>query len=422
MKKYFTGELTPPSKRVTTCQKCIRTPDIERVGKTARHGTYFEMLGNFSFGDYFKHEATAWAWEFCTKVLDMPVDRIWVSVYEKDEQTFDIWTKEVGVSPDRIVRMGKEDNFWEHGSGPCGPCSELYFDRGEQYGCGSPDCGVGCECDRYVEFWNNVFTQFDSDGKGNYTPLDHPNIDTGMGLERLACIMQGVDNLFEVDTVQNIMNHISQIAGVKYKESEKTDVSLRVITDHIRSTIFMIGDGVMPSNEGRGYVVRRLLRRAARHGRLLGIHEPFLYQVCDTVIQENILPYPELCEKKDYIKKILQVEEQAFGKTIDSGLALLDEMLSSLSGTILSGAAAFKLYDTYGFPVDLTRDILEEKGIQVDEEEFNRLMTEQRARARAARKNAGADVYEEPGLMICEAPDAAGREACRELGRALAKW
>lgn len=393
MKKYFTGELTPPSKRVTTCQKCIRTPDIERVGKTARHGTYFEMLGNFSFGDYFKHEATAWAWEFCTKVLDMTVDRIWVSVYEKDEQTFDIWTKEVGVSPDRIVRMGKEDNFWEHGSGPCGPCSELYFDRGEQYGCGSPDCGVGCECDRYVEFWNNVFTQFDSDGKGNYTPLDHPNIDTGMGLERLACIMQGVDNLFEVDTVQNIMNHISQIAGVKYKESEKTDVSLRVITDHIRSTIFMIGDGVMPSNEGRGYVVRRLLRRAARHGRLLGIHEPFLYQVCDTVIQENILPYPELCEKKDYIKKILQVEEQAFGKTIDSGLALLDEMLSSLSGTILSGAAAFKLYDTYGFPVDLTRDILEEKGIQVDEEEFNRLMTEQRARARAARKNAGADAW-----------------------------
>ena len=300
MKKFFTGEVTPPRKRVTTCQKCIRTPDIERVGKTARHGTYFEMLGNFSFGDYFKNEATAWAWEFCTKVLELPQDRLWVSIYEKDDEAFEIWTKKVGVSADRIVRLGKEDNFWEHGTGPCGPCSEIYFDRGEAYGCGSPTCGVGCDCDRYVEFWNLVFTQFDSDGKGNYAPLDHPNIDTGMGLERLACIMQGVNNLFEVDTVQNIMKHVSRIAGVTYGENERTDVSLRVITDHSRSTTFMIGDGVMPSNEGRGYVLRRLLRRAARHGRLLGIREPFLYQVCETVIGENRTAYPQLEEKKDW--------------------------------------------------------------------------------------------------------------------------
>ena len=402
MKKYFTGEITPPRKRVTTCQKCIRTPDIERVGKTARHGTYFEMLGNFSFGDYFKHEAIAWAWEFCTKVLELPVDRIWVSIYENDDEAFDIWTKEVGVSPDRIVRLGKEDNFWEHGSGPCGPCSELYFDRGEEYGCGSPTCGVGCDCDRYVEFWNNVFTQFDSDGKGNYTPLDHPNIDTGMGLERLACIMQGVANLFEVDTVQNIMKHVGRIAGVTYGENEKTDVSLRVITDHLRSTTFLLGDGVMPSNEGRGYVVRRLLRRAARHGRLLGLHEPFLYQVCDTVIAENEKAYPELREKKDFIKKLIHVEEEAFGKTIDSGLSLLDEMRTGLEGTVLPGADAFKLYDTYGFPVDLTKDILEEKGITVDEEEFTRLMTEQRARARAARKNAGTDAWKNNAGVTAE--------------------
>ncbi len=393
MKKYFTGDVTPPSKRVTTCQKCIRTPDIERVGKTARHGTYFEMLGNFSFGDYFKHEATAWAWEFCTKVLELPVDRIWVSIYENDDQAFDIWTKEVGVSPDRIVRMGKEDNFWEHGSGPCGPCSELYFDRGEEYGCGSPDCGVGCECDRYIEFWNNVFTQFDSDGNGNYTPLEHPNIDTGMGLERLACIMQGVANLFEVDTVQNIMKHISRIAGVTYGDSESTDVSLRVITDHIRSTTFMIGDSVMPSNEGRGYVLRRLLRRAARHGRLLGLHRPFLYEVCETVIAENATAYPELTEKKDFIVRVIRNEEEAFEKTIDSGLSLLESMLTSLQGDTLSGEDAFKLYDTYGFPIDLVRDILEEKGLKVDEERFTALMAEQRARARAARKDAGADAW-----------------------------
>ena len=394
MKKYFTGELTPPRKRVTTCQKCIRTPDIERVGKTARHGTYFEMLGNFSFGDYFKHEATAWAWEFCTKVIELPVDRIWISIYQDDDEAFDIWTKEVGVSPDRIVRLGKEDNFWEHGSGPCGPCSELYFDRGEEYGCGSPTCGVGCDCDRYVEFWNLVFTQFDNDGHDNYTPLDHPNIDTGMGLERLACIMQGVNNLFEVDTVRNIMKHVSRIAGVHYGDSEKTDVSLRVITDHIRSTVFMIGDGVMPSNEGRGYVLRRLLRRAARHGRLLGVHRPFLYEVCDTVIGENENAYPELAEKSDFIKKLIRSDEESFEKTIDQGLGLLSTLVESVKEKTLSGAEAFKLYDTYGFPLDLTKDILEEKGIGVDEEGFNALMKAQRERARNARKNPGAEAWE----------------------------
>ncbi len=400
MKKYFTGEITPPRKRVTTCQKCIRTPDIERVGKTARHGTYFEMLGNFSFGDYFKHEATAWAWEFCTKVLELPVDRIWISIYENDDEAKDIWVNEVGVDPSHIVRLGKEDNFWEHGSGPCGPCSELYFDRGEEYGCGSPDCGVGCECDRYVEFWNLVFTQFDNDGNGNYSPLEHPNIDTGMGLERLACIMQGVGNLFEVDTVQNIMKHISAIAGVTYKEDEKTDVSLRVITDHIRSTVFMIGDGVMPSNAGRGYVLRRLLRRAARHGRLLGIQEPFLYKVADTVIAENHAAYPELEDKKDFIRTLIEKEEEAFGKTIDAGLSVLDFMLSEMDGTVLSGDNAFKLYDTYGFPLDLTRDILEEKGCTVDEDAFNALMVEQRVRAREARKDAGADAWKGKAAVI----------------------
>ena len=405
MKKYFTGEITPPRKRVTTCQKCIRTPDIERVGKTARHGTYFEMLGNFSFGDYFKHEATAWAWEFCTKVLEIPADRIHISIYENDDEAFEIWTKEVGVSPDRIVRLGKADNFWEHGSGPCGPCSELHFDRGEEYGCGSPTCGVGCDCDRYMEFWNLVFTQFDNDGEGNYTPLAHPNIDTGMGLERLACVMQGVANLFEVDTVQNIMKHISRIAGVHYHDDEKQDVSLRVITDHIRSTTFMIGDGVMPSNEGRGYVLRRLLRRAARHGRLLGIREPFLYQVAETVIGENMSAYPELAEKKDFIQKLIYTEEVAFGKTIDSGLALLDDLLKTMEGTVLSGADAFKLYDTYGFPLDLTADILEEKGFTVDEKEFTRLMKEQKDRARNARKDAGADAWK-GGANIAEKLDA----------------
>ena len=309
MKKYFTGEVTPPRKRVTTCQKCIRTPDIERVGITARHGTFFEMLGNFSFGDYFKKEATAWAWEFFTKVLEMPADRLYISIYQDDDEAFDIWTKQNGVDPSHMVRLGREDNFWEHGSGPCGPCSEIYFDRGEKYGCGKPTCGVGCDCDRYVEVWNLVFTQFENDGNNNYTPLDHPNIDTGMGLERLACVMQGVDNLFLVDTVQNIMKHISRIANVQYGADEKSDVSLRVITDHIRSTTFMISDGVMPSNEGRGYVLRRLLRRAARHGRLLGINHPFLADVVDTVIHENECAYPELREKSAMIKKVIAFEE-----------------------------------------------------------------------------------------------------------------
>lgn len=393
MKKYFTGEVTPPRKRVTTCQKCIRTPDIERVGITARHGTYFEMLGNFSFGDYFKHEATAWAWEFCTKVLELPVDKLWVTIYQDDDEAFDIWTKEVGVAPERIVRMGKEDNFWEHGSGPCGPCSEIYFDRGEKYGCGSPNCGVGCECDRYVEFWNLVFTQFENDGNNNYTPLEHPNIDTGMGLERLACIMQGVDNLFLVDTVQNIMKHISRIAGVQYGEGEKSDISLRVITDHIRSTTFMIGDGVLPSNEGRGYVLRRLLRRAARHGRLLGINKPFLAEVCDTVIEENKNAYPELVEKRDYIKKLVSVEEESFAKTIDQGMQMLNTLMDTADLDIISGEDAFRLNDTYGFPLDLTKEILAERGMKVDEEEFSRLLKEQRDRARAARKNAGADAW-----------------------------
>ena len=392
MKKFFTGEVTPPRKRVTTCQKCIRTPDIERVGITARHGTFFEMLGNFSFGDYFKHEATAWSWEFFTKVLEMPEDKIWISVYQDDDETFDIWTKEVGVSPDHIVRLGKEDNFWEHGEGPCGPCTEIYFDRGEQYGCGKPTCGVGCDCDRYVEVWNNVFSQFVNDGKGNYTPMDHPNIDTGMGLERLACVMQGVDNLFLVDTVQNIMKKISELVGVKYGESDKTDISLRVITDHIRSTTFMIGDGVMPSNEGRGYVLRRLLRRAARHGRLLGIKEPFLYKVVDTVIQEN-LSYPELSDKKELITKVIKNEEESFGRTLDQGFALLDDIIKNAEVNRISGEDAFKLNDTFGFPIDLIREVAEEKGFTVDIDGYNTLLQEQKIRAKNARKNAGADAW-----------------------------
>lgn len=393
MKKYFTGEVTPPRKRVTTCQKCIRTPDIEQVGKTARHGTFFEMLGNFSFGDYFKKEATAWAWEFCTEVLKMPVDKLYVTIYENDDEAFEIWTKQNGVDPSHIVRLGKADNFWEHGSGPCGPCSEIYFDRGEKYGCGSPDCGPGCECDRFTEFWNNVFTQFDNDGNNNYTPLAHPNIDTGMGLERLACIMQGVDNIFEVDTVQNTMNKISEISGIKYHEDEKNDISLRVITDHVRSSTFMIGDGVIPSNNGRGYVLRRLIRRACRHGRLLGVTEPFLYKVCETVLDDNKVAYPELKDKAELIKKVILAEEESFGKTIDAGLALLDEYVEKTEGTVFSGDDAFKLNDTFGFPLDLTKDVLEEKGMTVDEDRFNELLANQKATARAARKDAGADAW-----------------------------
>ena len=400
MKKYFTGEVTPPRTRVTTCQKCIRTPDIEQVGKTDRHGTFFEMLGNFSFGDYFKKEATAWAWEFCTKVLEMPEDKLYVTIYQDDDEAFEIWTKQNGVDPSHIVRLGKEDNFWEHGSGPCGPCSEIYFDRGEKYGCGSPDCGPGCECDRYVEFWNNVFSQFNNDGNGNYTELKQKNIDTGMGLERQACILQDVDNIFEVDTVQNIMKKISEISGAKYHEDAQKDVSLRVITDHVRSATFMIGDGVIPSNNGRGYVLRRLIRRACRHGRLLGVNEPFLYKVCDTVIHENHVAYPELADKAELIKKIILSEEESFGKTIDAGLAMLDEYISKLDGNVFSGEDAFKLNDTFGFPLDLTKDILEEKGITVDEDKFNALLAAQKATARAARKDAGADAWKGNSVKI----------------------
>ena len=400
MKKYFTGEVTPPRNRVTTCQKCIRTPDIENVGKTARHGTFFEMLGNFSFGDYFKKEATAWAWEFCTEVLELPVDKLWVTIYEDDDEAYDIWTKQNGVSPDRIVRLGKEDNFWEHGQGPCGPCSEIHFDRGEKYGCGKPDCGPGCECDRYVEFWNNVFSQFDNDGNGNYSELAQKNIDTGMGLERLACIMQNVDNIFEVDTVQNIMKKISEIAGVTYHDDEKKDISLRVITDHIRSSTFMISDGVIPSNNGRGYVLRRLIRRACRHGRLLGLNEPFLYKVCDTVIAENERAYPELKDKAELIKKVILSEEESFGKTIDAGLALLDEYIAKTEGKVFSGEDAFKLNDTYGFPLDLTKDILEEKGFIVDEDKFNALLENQKRTARAARKDSDTDAWKSETIKI----------------------
>lgn len=403
MKKWFLGQETPPRKRVTTCQKCIRTPDIERVGKTSRHGTYFEMLGNFSFGDYFKHEVTQWAWEFITKELELPVDRIWISIYEDDEETKDIWVNEVGVDPSHIVRLGKDDNFWEIGTGPCGPCSEIYFDRGPECGCGKPDCAVGCDCDRYVEFWNLVFSQFDNDGNGNYIPLEHPNIDTGMGLERLACIMQGVDNLFEVDTVQNIMKHISQIAGVNYHEDEKSDVSLRVITDHIRSTVFMLADGVTPSNEGRGYVLRRLLRRAARHGRLLGIRRPFLYEVVSTVVKENETAYPELKEKQAYIEKTIQFEEENFNRTIDKGFEILQQMIEQMEGTsekVLSGEDAFRLYDTYGFPIDLTKEIIEERNLDIDEDAFSKLMEQQKERARKARMSEDAVAWADEILNL----------------------
>ncbi len=399
MKKYFTGEITPPRTRVTTCQKCIRTPDIENVGKTARHGTYFEMLGNFSFGDYFKHDAITWAWEFCTKVIEMDPERLYISVYLDDDEAYDIWTKEIGVPESHMVRFGKEDNFWEHGAGPCGPCSEIYYDRGPEHGCGKPDCKVGCECDRYVEFWNLVFTQFENDGHNHYTPLAHPNIDTGMGLERLACIAQNVDNLFEVDTIQNIMKHIAKIAGVEYHTDEKSDVSLRVITDHIRSTTFMIGDGVMPSNSGRGYVLRRLLRRAARHGRLLGINRPFLAEVADTVINENKNAYPNLVEKRDFIVNVISTEEESFNRTIDAGLDVLSKMIEDSKSKELSAEDAFKLQDTFGFPIDLTKEILEEKGMTVDEDKFKQLVLVQRKRSRDAHKGAGAEGWNDTGVV-----------------------
>lgn len=390
LKKYFTGESEPPRHRMTTCQKCIRTPDIDRVGLTARHGTFFEMLGNFSFGDYFKEEALPWAWEYITEVLEMPKDRLWATIYKDDEEAYDIWTKKIGLPAERVVRLGKEDNFWEHGSGPCGPCSEIYFDRGPEFGCGSPDCKPGCDCDRYMEFWNNVFTQFDNDGNGNYTRLAKPNIDTGMGLERLACIMQGVNNLFEVDTVRNIMLAICEKAGVRYGADEKSDISLRVITDHIRSTTFLICDGVVPSNEGRGYVLRRLMRRAARHGRMLGIQGTFLADIVDVVAKENYSEYPELTEKADYIKKIVKIEEERFAATIDSGLSILSgitEKAKKEGQSVLSGDEVFKLYDTFGFPVDLTREIAAEAGLSIDEAAFVRLMEQQKQRAREARAN-----------------------------------
>ncbi len=389
LKPYFTGQKTPPRRRVTTCQKCIRTPDIERVGKTARHGTFFEMLGNFSFGDYFKKEAISWAWEYVTQVLELPLDRLWVTIYQDDDEAFEIWTKDIGVSPDRVVRMGKEDNFWEIGVGPCGPCSEIFFDRGPEHGCGQKDCGIGCDCDRFVEFWNLVFTQYNKDEEGNYHPLEHPSIDTGMGLERIAAIMQGVNSLFEVDTIRNIMEEVSLISGVKYGDKESTDVSLRVITDHIRGTVFMISDGILPSNEGRGYVLRRILRRAARHGKLLGIKDLFLSRIAKTVINESKEAYPELKEKEEYILKVIEVEEKRFDETIDQGLAILKEYIKELkqgNNKVLDGQKAFKLYDTFGFPLDLTKEILEEEGLSVDEEEFNEQMKVQRDRARAARQ------------------------------------
>ena len=390
MKKYFTGEELPPRNRVCTCQKCIRTPDLERVGHTARHGTYFEMLGNFSFGDYFKNEAIPWAWEFLNNTLEIPAELLWPSVYENDDEAYAIWRDKIGVPEEHIVKLGKADNFWEHGSGPCGPCSEIYFDRGIKYGCGSPDCKPGCDCDRFMEIWNNVFSQFNNDGNGNYTELAQKNIDTGMGLERLACVMQGVDNLFEVDTVRRILDTVCEIAGKKYGDDRDDDVSIRVITDHIRSSTFMICDGVIPSNEGRGYVLRRILRRACRHGKLLGINRKFLTELCRVVISQNDTAYPELVDKQDYILKVISLEEDRFNTTIDAGLSILSGIVEDCKKdgkTVISGADAFKLYDTFGFPIDLTREIAEESSLSINEEEFTSLMEEQKRRARAARGN-----------------------------------
>ena len=392
MKPFFKGDVEPPRRRICTCQKCIRTGDIENIGKTARHGTYFEMLGNFSFGDYFKHEAIAWCWEFLTKVVGLEASRLYPSIYENDEEAFEIWTKEIGVPADHIFRFGKKDNFWEHGSGPCGPCSEVYYDRGEKYGCGSPDCKVGCECDRYMEVWNNVFSQFDNDGQGNYTELAQKNIDTGMGLERLAVVCQDVNSLFDVDTVMNITNKVTSITGASYGRSSKMDVSLRVITDHIRASTFMIADGVLPSNEGRGYVLRRLLRRAARHGKLLGVNHPFLYDVVETVVQENETHYGYLRERADYITKVIKVEEENFARTIDAGMRIFSEKLAEHKAnglTVFSGEDAFLLSDTYGFPVDLTVEMVEDEGMTLDMEKFNASREEQRVRAREARKALG---------------------------------
>ncbi|MBQ4051295.1 MAG: alanine--tRNA ligase, partial [Oscillospiraceae bacterium] len=390
MKKFFTGEETPPRNRVTTCQKCIRTPDLDRVGLTARHGTFFEMLGNFSFGDYFKEEAIEWSWEFLTKVLEIPENLLWPSIYEEDEEAFHLWRDKIGVPEEHIVRLGKADNFWEHGTGPCGPCSEIYFDRGEKYGCGSPDCKPGCECDRYMEIWNNVFSQFNNQGDGTYTELEQKNIDTGMGLERLACVMQGVDNMFEVDTIRKVIDTVVGIAGKNYGDDAKNDVSIRVITDHVRSSMFMICDGVIPSNEGRGYVLRRIIRRACRHGKLLGIDHPFLLQVVEVAIGESCAAYPELSQKADYIKKVLSMEEDRFDATIDAGLSILSDLIRGAiaeNADTISGEEVFKLYDTFGFPIDLTREIAEESKLKIDEETFEMLMKQQKARAREARAN-----------------------------------
>ena len=385
LKPYFTGQVIPPKKRVATCQKCIRTGDIENVGKTARHGTFFEMLGNFSFGDYFKRESIHWTWEFLTEVVGLDPNRLYPSVYEEDDEAWEIWNKEIGIAPERIFRFGKEDNFWEHGSGPCGPCSEVYYDRGEKYGCGSPDCTVGCECDRYMEIWNNVFTQFDNDGHNNYTELEQKNIDTGMGLERLACIVQDVDSMFDIDTMKELRDHVCRLAGVEYGESSEKDISLRVITDHIRSVTFMISDGILPSNSGRGYVLRRLLRRASRHGRLLGIDRQFLEELAETVIEGSKDGYPELEEKKDFIFKVIVKEEEQFNKTIDQGLSILAQAVEEMeqkNEKVMSGEEAFRLYDTYGFPVDLTIEILEEKGFSIDEEGFQKAAKEQKEKAK----------------------------------------
>ena len=418
LKNYFAGVEVPPSVRMTTCQKCIRTGDIENVGKTARHGTFFEMLGNFSFGDYFKEQSISWGWEFVTQHLNIPEEKVWVTVYEEDDEAFGIWENQIKIPKERIVRLGKDDNFWEIGIGPCGPCSELYFDRGEEYGCDNPDCKPGCDCDRYLEFWNHVFTQFNRDEEGNYGQLEHKNIDTGMGLERMACIMQGVDTIFDVDTIKHILNTVEKMANVEYGKGGKTDVSIRIITDHIRAVSFLVADGVLPSNEGRGYVLRRLLRRAARHGKLLGIKENFLYKLVDEVIKVSGEAYPELVEKESYIKKVIRIEEEKFNETIEQGMEILASYIADLKKngeTTLSGENAFKLYDTYGFPIDLTQEILEEEHLSIDEEAFNEEMNKQRERARSARGNMDGESWKEDPLSKLDSSVASTFEGYFEL-------
>ena len=418
LKNYFAGVEVPPSVRMTTCQKCIRTGDIENVGKTARHGTFFEMLGNFSFGDYFKEQSISWGWEFVTQHLNIPEEKVWVTVYEEDDEAFGIWENQIKIPKERIVRLGKDDNFWEIGIGPCGPCSELYFDRGEEYGCDNPDCKPGCDCDRYLEFWNHVFTQFNRDEEGNYGQLEHKNIDTGMGLERMACIMQGVDTIFDVDTIKHILNTVEKMANVEYGKGGKTDVSIRIITDHIRAVSFLVADGVLPSNEGRGYVLRRLLRRAARHGKLLGIKENFLYKLVDEVIKVSGEAYPELVEKESYIKKVIRIEEEKFNETIEQGMEILASYIADLKKngeTTLSGENAFKLYDTYGFPIDLTQEILEEEHLSIDEEAFNEEMNKQRERARSARGNMDVESWKEDPLSKLDSSVASTFEGYFEL-------